>query len=441
MIGRRLKVARASAGLSLRELAARMDGVVSPQAIGKYERNEDMPGSRALMALASALGVSEGYLLSDEELVLEGVDFRKKTSAKEEATVEALTIQMLERYLAIEDLLQLKSVDWEQPRSAPYPVSEIRDAEDAARSVAGITNSDGATAAWSANRLALAASNGLRGRLVRTRHSLSVNVLAGSGTLMQDGDAYRQATHRADLAPPATVGREAGERAAARLGPRKIATARVPVVYEPRTAASLLRHLAVAINGNAVASGRSFLKGSLGQPVFGAGITISDDPLRRRGLGSRPFDSEGVATANRRLIDGGVLTTWLLDLASGRRLGMTSTGHASRAGAALGTPAASNLTLAPGTLGKEALIADIAQGLYVTDLMGMGANLVTGDYSRGASGFWIEDGAITYPVGEVTIAGNLVEMFRQLTPASDLEIRGSADAPTVRIDGMTVAGT
>ena len=319
--------------------------------------------------------------------------------------------------------------------------SAAAEAEDAARSVAGITNSDGATAAWSANRLALAASNGLRGRLVRTRHSLSVNVLAGSGTLMQDGDAYRQATHRADLAPPATVGREAGERAAARLGPRKIATARVPVVYEPRAAASLLRHLAVAINGNAVASGRSFLKGSLGQPVFGAGITISDDPLRRRGLGSRPFDSEGVATANRRLIDGGVLTTWLLDLASGRRLGMTSTGHASRAGAALGTPAASNLTLAPGTLGKEALIADIAHGFYVTDLMGMGANLVTGDYSRGASGFWIEDGAITYPVGEVTIAGNLVEMFRQLTPASDLEIRGSADAPTVRIDGMTVAGT
>lgn len=315
------------------------------------------------------------------------------------------------------------------------------EAEDAARAVAGITNSDGATASWSASRLAIAASNGLRGRLARTRHGLGVNVLAGSGTGMQDGDAYRQSTHRADLAAPATVGREAGERAAARLGPRKIATARVPVVYEPRAAASLLRHLAAAIGGNAVASGRSFLKGSLGQPVFGAGITIGDDPLRRRGLGSRPFDSEGVATANRRLIDGGVLTTWLLDLASGRRLGMASTGHASRDGAALGAPSASNLTLAPGTLGKEALIADIAQGFYVTDLMGMGANLVTGDYSRGASGFWIEDGEITYPVGEVTIAGNLSEMFRQLTPASDLEIRGSADAPTVRIDGMTVAGT
>ncbi|MFO1047238.1 MAG: TldD/PmbA family protein [Geminicoccaceae bacterium] len=315
------------------------------------------------------------------------------------------------------------------------------EAEDAARSVAGITNSDGATAAWSARRLAIGASNGFRGRLVRTRHSLAVNVLAGSGTGMQDGDAYRHTTHRADLAPPATIGREAGERAAARLGPRKIATARVPVVYEPRTAASLLRHLAVAISGNAVASGRSFLKGQLGQPVFGPGITIGDDPLRRRGLGSRPFDSEGIATASRRLIDGGVLTTWLLDLGSGRRLGMASTGHASRDGAALGAPSASNLTLAPGEMSKEELIADIAQGFYVTDIMGMGANLVTGDYSRGASGFWIENGEITYPVGEVTIAGNLVEMFRQLTPASDLEIRGSIDAPTVRIDGMTVAGT
>ena len=314
-------------------------------------------------------------------------------------------------------------------------------AEDAARAVPGITNSDGASASWSSGRVTLAASNGFRGSYRRTRHGLGATVLAGSGAAMQRDYEYRQATHRADLPSPESIGREAGERAARRVGPRKVATTRVPVVYAPRAAGGLIRHLASAIGGDAVATGRSFLKERLGQSVFGAGITITDDPLRPRGLASRPFDGEGIAGTRRRLIDDGVLTTWLLDLATARRLGLASTGHASRSGAAIGSPSATNLTLEPGPLPPEALMADIAQGFYVTELMGMGINIVTGDYSRGASGFWIENGALTYPVSEVTIAGNLAQMFQALTPASDLEIHGSTDAPTVRVDGLTVAGT
>lgn len=313
-------------------------------------------------------------------------------------------------------------------------------AEDAARTVPGVTSSDGASASWSATTVTLAATNGFSGSYRRTRFGLGVTVLAGSGTEMQRDHEYRQATHRADLPAPEAIGRTAGERTVRRLGPRKVATARVPVVFEPRVAAGLLRHLATAISGEAVAAGRTFLGDRLGQPVLGPGVTIVDDPLRPRGLASRPFDGEGIAGTRRKVIDGGVLTTWLLDLATARRLGLASTGHASRGGAALGSPGPTNLFLEPGAVGPEALIADIAEGFYVTEMMGMGVNTITGDYSRGASGFWIENGAIAYPVSEVTVAGNLADMFARLVPASDLEIRGAIDAPTLRIDGLVVAG-
>jgi PmbA protein len=313
-------------------------------------------------------------------------------------------------------------------------------AEDAARAVPGVTNSDGASASWSRTQVTLAATNGFSGSYERTRHGLGVTVLAGSGTEMQRDHEHRQATHRADLPAPEAIGREAGERTVRRLAPRKVATARVPVVWEPRAAAGLLRHLTGAIGGEAVATGRTFLKDRLGQAVFAPGVTIVDDPLRRRGLASRPFDGEGIAGTRRQVIDRGVLTTWLLDLATARRLGLASTGHASRGGAALGSPGPTNLFLEPGEVAPAALIADIAAGFYVTEMMGMGVSTITGDYSRGAAGFWIEDGAVAYPVSEVTVAGNLADMFARLVPASDLEIKGAVDAPTVRVDGLTVAG-
>ncbi|RMD62295.1 MAG: TldD/PmbA family protein [Alphaproteobacteria bacterium] len=312
--------------------------------------------------------------------------------------------------------------------------------EEAARAVPGVTNSEGAEAAWSLSRIALAASNGFAGSYAVSHHSFGVSVLAGEGLGMERDYDFSQATHGADLEDPATVGRRAGERAVRRLGARKPGTGKVPVVYDPRVAGSLLRHLAGAISGPAIARGTSFLKDRLGEAVFAPGITIIDDPHRPRGLRSKPFDGEGVANARREIVADGRLTTWILSLNSARQLGLKTTGHAARGVSSPPSPAVTNFYLAPGSVGPEDLIADIESGFYVTEMMGMGVNGVTGDYSRGAAGFWIENGTLAYPVSEVTVAGNLKDMFRTLVPANDLTFRYGIDAPTVRIDAMTVAG-
>ena len=313
-------------------------------------------------------------------------------------------------------------------------------AEDAARAVPGVTNSEGAEASWGRSRLVLAASNGFSGAYANTGHGVSVAVLAGEGTGMERDYAYTSAVHAGDLRDPREVGREAGTRAVRRLGARKVRTCDVPVVYDPRVASSLLGHLLGAISGPSVARGTSFLKDKLGQRIFPAGITITDEPHKRRGLRSRPFDAEGLANHRRAIIEDGVLTTWLLDLASARQLKLKSTGHASRGTSSTPSPSPTNLWLEPGPVTQQELIGDIMQGFYVTELMGMGVNGVTGDYSRGAAGFWIENGALAYPVSEVTVAGNLKDMFQRLAAASDLEFKTGIDAPTIRIDGMTVAG-
>ena len=319
--------------------------------------------------------------------------------------------------------------------------TRARDCEDAARAVDGVTNSEGASAGWSLSRASMAASNGFTGSYARSRHSVSASVIAGEGTGMERDYDYSMAVYGADLDDPTQVGRRAGERTVRRVGPRKMPTAQVPVVYEARVAGGLLRHLVGAINGSAIARGTSFLKEMLGQKIFATGINVVDDPLRPRGFRSRPFDGEGIAGVERKLIDDGVLTTWLLDLATARQLGLKSTGHAGRGTGGPPSPGPTNLYLAAGTATPEALMADITSGFYVTELMGMGINMITGDYSRGAAGYWIENGKITFPVSELTVAGNLGDMFRELTPANDLAFRFGTDSPTVRIDGMTVAGT
>jgi PmbA protein len=257
---------------------------------------------------------------------------------------------------------------------------------------------------------------------------------------MEADHDYASAVYGSDLADPATVGRRAGERAVKRLHPRKAATAKVPILFEPRAARSLVGHLANAINGAAIARGTSFLKDKLGQRIFSGDISIIDDPHRPRGLSSKPFDGEGLANARRAVIENGVLTTWVLDLRSARQLGLKSTGHAARGTSSPPSPALTNLYLAPGKATPRDLIGGILSGFYITDLMGMGVNGVTGDYSRGAAGFWIEHGELVHPVSEVTIAGNLNDMFLNLTAADDLEFRYGTDAPTVRVDGMMVAG-
>ncbi|MCB4822386.1 TldD/PmbA family protein [Roseicella aerolata] len=313
-------------------------------------------------------------------------------------------------------------------------------AEDAALAVAGVTNSEGAEAGWGRYAIALAASNGFAGEYVRTSHSISVTALAGQGTGMERDYDYSSTVHLSDLEDAAMLGRRAGEKAVARLNPRRPKTARVPVVYDPRVAASLLGHLAGAINGAAVARGTSFLRDRLGQRVMAAGLTVVDDPTRRRGLRSRPFDGEGMKGTRRAIVEDGVLTTWVLDWRSARQLGMASTGHASRGTGGPPSPSTTNLWLEPGRVTPEALMADIREGLYVTELIGMGVNGVTGDYSRGAAGFMIRDGALAEPVSEITIAGNVKDMLLELTPADDLQFRRGTDSPTVRVEGLTMAG-
>ena len=321
-------------------------------------------------------------------------------------------------------------------------ISRAEACEAAARGVKGVTNSEGASASWGRHQVAVAASNGFVRAYESSGSSLSASVLAGnSETGMETDYDYTAAVYFGDLRASENVGRSAGERAVKKLGGRKVASQKVSIVFDPRVARSIVSHFVGAINGAAVARGTTFLKDLMGAEIFNPAITIAEDPHRDRGLRSKPCDAEGLANHKRNLADRGVLTTWLMDLRAARQLNLEPTGHASRGTGSPPGPSATNVVLAAGEITPAALMADIKQGLYLTDLVGHGANMVTGDYSRGAVGFWIENGEIAYPVHEVTIAGNLKEMFKRLTPADDLEIRYGVDAPTLRIDGMSVAGT
>ena len=313
------------------------------------------------------------------------------------------------------------------------------EAEDAAWGVAGVTNSEGGSASAGRNVIAIATSHGFVGGYANSGYSASVSVIAGEGETMQRDYASHAARHEADLEDVADIGRRAGERAVARLNPRGVTSGVMPVVFDQRVSASLLGHLIGAITGGAITRGTSFLKDKLGERIFASGITVRDDPLRRRGLRSKPFDGEGLPRTSGDIIADGVLTGWLLDSASARQLGARPTGHATRGVG--GPPGAgpTNLSLMPGTVPPAELMADIGTGVLVTSLIGQGVNPVTGDYSRGATGFLIENGRIGPPVAEVTIAGNLLDMFAALRPANDLTYRTGMDAPTLRIDGMTAA--
>jgi PmbA protein len=315
-----------------------------------------------------------------------------------------------------------------------------RAAEEAGLAVKGVSKSGGASASSGIGGVVLVTSHGFRGAYLGSNHGVSMTAIAGEGTGMERDYDYSAVRHVGDLTPPEKIGHSAAQRAIARLNPRKVSTRKVPVVFDPRVAGSLVSHLASAVNGASVARKTSFLRDKLGAKLFADGIRIVDDPLRKRGLRSHPFDGEGVPGQKLVLVDDGVLRSWLLDSTTARELGLVTTGHAQRNSSSMPSPSPSNLHLEPGRVTPDALIGDIADGFYVTDLIGSGANMVTGDYSRGASGFWIEQGKRTYPVSEVTIAGNLPDMFRTLTAANDLEFRYSTNAPTVRVEGLTVAG-
>lgn len=322
-------------------------------------------------------------------------------------------------------------------------IERAREAEEAALELDQIKQSEGGGAGYAMSTIAL----GIRGPGVKfgaaystSSHSVSCSVIAAGNEGMERDYDSSSKRHFADLDAPAHVGRSAGERAVKRLGPRKMESGKFSVIYDRRVSGGLVGHVAQAINGAAVARGTTFLKDSLGKGILRPGISIIDDPHIQRGQRSRPVDGEGLRTEKLALVDDGQLQSWILDSATARQLGLKSTAQAARGVGSPPSPGPSNLYMAAGSHSLKDLIADIDQGFYVTELFGFGISYLTGDYSRGASGFWIENGEIAFPVSEMTVAGNLSDMFMEMTPADDLEFRYATNAPTIRIDGMTVAG-
>jgi PmbA protein len=337
----------------------------------------------------------------------------------------------------------LAALDLEDVAHAPAPAAlerAAREAEAAARAVEGVSAMDAAGAAWQRTRLHLAATNGFSGGYARTVSSLHAVAISGEGAGMERDYHHEARLHRGDLPDPEEVGRTAGERAALRRGAAKPPTGAWPVLFDERVAGTLIGHLAQAINGTAIARGASWLKDALGEPVLPPGIDLVEDPRRRRIAGSRPFDAEGLPAARREIVADGVLQSWTLDLATARKLGLRSTGNASRGTSAPPSPSVGNLWLTHGDRSRDALIAEMGEGLVVTSLLGSSINPTTGDYSRGAAGFWVRGGAVERPVNECTIAGNLREMLRTIRPADDGRPHLSRVTPSLLVEGLTIAG-
>ncbi len=329
--------------------------------------------------------------------------------------------------------------DYDEP-STEVLKSRAADCEAAALSVAGVTNSSGAGASYGEGQKWLITSDGFFGQSGGSNHSVSVSVLAKNDDGMERDYDYDSKTHLSDLKGAEAIGLNAGARTIARLSPRKIKSQTAPVIYDNRLSRSMLSSLAGAVNGGAIARGVSYLKDKLGAQIFGAHINIIDDPHMQRGAGSRPFDGEGLINERFDLIKDGVLTTWILNSAQARQLDLESNARATRGTGGAPGSSSTNLYLQPGAKTPEDLMRDVKQGLLVTDMFGPQVNPNTGDYSVGCAGFWFEDGARAFPVSEITIAGNLLDMFKSLQPANDLEFLGSANAPSVLVGDMTIAG-
>ena len=326
-----------------------------------------------------------------------------------------LDLDLVDNYIPENDILLESSIE----------------AEDSALSINGVTNSEGASSSYSKNKIFLATSDGFYNYKEKTNYSSSISVIAGKGTKMERDYEYQSKIHNKDLDAPKTIGEIAANRAVSRLNPKKVKSNSVPIIFDPRVSGSLLSLFTGGISGQAVARGTSFLKDKMEKNIFKKDIQIIDDPHVLRGPGSRTFDGEGVESKKIKLVENGVLKSWLLSSQSARQLNLKTTGHSS---------GVSNLYMEPGDKTNTELLSSIKEGFYVTEMMGMSFNQVTGDYSRGATGFWIEKGQKTYPVSEVTIAGNIIDMYNMLTPASDLKLITGIDAPTILIEKMMVAG-
>lgn len=327
----------------------------------------------------------------------------------------------------------------DEPTPAALQETAAR-AEAAALAINGVTQVQSADAGFGRTRLHLAASNGFSQGYGRTSHHVSCVAISGQGTGMErdyDSDARIFA---ADLRDADDIGRSAGERAVARFGARKPATGAFPVLFDERISSSLIGHLLAAINGTAIVRGASWLRAAMGEQVLPKGLSLIEEPHRARASGSRPFDAEGLPTARRALVEDGILQGWVLDLATARKLGLQSTANAARGTSSPPSPSVGNATLTPGPHSRDDLLAQMGTGLLVTSMIGSTINPNTGDYSRGASGFWVENGQITYPVNECTIAGNLRDMLKSIIPANDARAHLSRRVPSLLVEGLTLAG-
>ena len=338
------------------------------------------------------------------------------------------------------DLAGLELAD---PSEEPDPAALERDAaeaEAAALAVSGVSQVSSASAGYGRHQFHLATSNGFSGGYGRTNRATSVVAITGEGAAMERDYAGEMRVFQADMPSPVEIGTKAGERTVAMAGAKQPPTGAFPVLYDERVSASLIGHLLGAANGSMIARGSSWLRDHLGDEILPAGLDLIEDPLRARVMGSRPFDGEGLATSARKIIDAGVLTGWTLDLATAAQLGLQSTASASRGTSSPPSPSISNVALTMGDASREDLIRDMGTGLIVTSMIGSTINPTTGDYSRGASGFWVENGEIAYPVNECTIAGNLIAMLKTIIPANDAEPHLSRLVPSLLVDGMTLAG-
>ncbi|MBS3647390.1 TldD/PmbA family protein [Pseudaminobacter sp. 19-2017] len=403
--------------------------------LGKVESTNSAEGDDVALrvfvgrrvASVSATAASDAKTLAERAVAMARVSPEDPYQGLADAALLATVVRDLDLYDATEV-------------SAERLKEDALAAEEAALAVSGVTNSAGSSASGGLGGLVLATSHGFLGQYVGTRFSRSASVIAGEGVGMERDYEYSSRLHFADLDAPDEIGRKAGERAVKRLNPRKAKTGPVTVVFDPRVARGIAGHLAGAINGASVARKTSFLRDMMGKQVASAQITVIDEPARPRGQASRPFDGEGIDGPTLIMVDKGVLQHWFLSTSAARELGLTTNGRGARSGSSV-SPTSTNLSIEPGDQTPEALIRSVNSGFYVTEVFGQGVNMVTGEYSRGASGFWIENGELAYPVSEVTIASNLKDMFPRMVPANDLDRNYATAAPTLLIEGMTLAGS
>ena len=413
-------------------ILSRSRGVSLTRRLGKdetIERYEDFDtGLRVFIgnkiASVSTNETSEAAL---KEVATRAIEMAKITPKDEFGMIaDRKTLELF----PLNNSLSIDSYDQNEP-DINLIRSRASEVEDAALNVNGITNSDGADASWGEGETLLMTSNGFFGHSKRSNHSVSVVVIAEKDGKMERDYDYSSKVYGEDLKKPELIGIKAAENTLARIGAIKPITGKYPVVFGPRVARSISGHISSAIQGSAIARKTSFLKDMMNKQIANSSINMIDDPFLKRGLGSRLFDREGLGCSKRLMIKNGVLQGWFLDLASAKQLNMQPTGNAN------GT---SNFMIMPGDITPENLIKEITDGFYVTDMIGSSVSMVTGDYSRGASGFWIKDGQLSHPISEATIAGNLKEMFMTLKPANDVDLSYSVTSPTLLIDGMTIAG-